>query len=62
MASRKIEPEQRAWSAYVRAHPELSRFTIQAAHDAFKAGWHTAIQERKEDENAAEAQERPDPG
>ena len=59
MSARKIEPEQEAWTQYLRRHTGLDRHTILSAHDAFKGGWAAAIQEKKEDDNA---RERQDPG
>lgn len=43
-----VDPAQAAWAAYVKDH-YLDRFTIQAAHRAFLAGWAAAIADNEDD-------------
>lgn len=44
-----VDPVQAAWAEYLAAH-YLDRFTIQAAHRAFLAGWAAAQSEQDDDE------------
>lgn len=44
-----VDPVQAAWAAYLATH-YLDRFTIEAAHRAFLAGWKAATADEDEDE------------
>jgi len=44
-----VDPVQAAWASYLAQH-YLDRFTIEAAHRAFLAGWAAATAEDDDDE------------